>query len=68
MSWREREEAEPRKWRLEEEARSWAVGAEGGTDEMEWRRRRGAGLLVLEAENQNGDDRKLKWEMGKREM
>ena len=50
MSQKEREEAEPRKWRLEEEARSWAVGAEGGTDEMEWRRRRGAGLLVLEAE------------------
>ena len=64
MSRREREEAEPRKWRLEEEARSWAVGAGGGTDEMEWRRRRGAGLLVLEAEIQNGDGRKLKWVNG----
>ena len=33
---------------------------------MEWRRRQGAGLLVLEAEIQNGDGRKLKWVNGKK--
>jgi hypothetical protein len=50
---------------VEEEAKSWVAGAGGRTDEIEWRRRRGARLLVLEAENQNGDGRKLKWENGK---
>ena len=64
MSRREREEAEPRKWRLEEEARSCAVGAGGGTDEMEWRKIE-ARSWAVGVGGRNPKWRRQKIEMGK---
>jgi hypothetical protein len=56
---------------VEEEARSWASGAGGGTDEMEWRRRRGRKSWAAGAGGGNPkwrpvDGRKLKWVNGKK--